>query len=98
MKIELSYSQINDLADQINTNKGSIESEYETITATVHSLVDAGYMSAESATAYVNQFTTILGPEIEELIVLLETYRNNLIASAEGFQNLDHEIANALGI
>jgi len=96
-KILLNYSQIYEIASNISTNRENISTEYETITTTVNSLVDNGYMSAETATAYVNQFTTMLGPAIEELLELLQVYSNNLVATADNFQRIDHTIADSLG-
>lgn len=95
--ISLNYTQIYDIASDISTNRENISTEYETITTTVNSLVDNGYMSAETATAYVNQFTTMLGPAIEELLGLLQAYSNNLITTADNFQRIDREIADLLG-
>lgn len=95
--ISLNYSQIYDIASDISTNKENISTEYETITTTVNSLVDNGYMSAETATAYVNQFTTMLGPAIEDLLGLLQAYSNNLVTTADNFQRTDREIARLLG-
>lgn len=55
-RLRVDYAAVEGLIGDMKGYEGNIEDLYSDMTTTVSSLVSNGYMEAESATAYVEEF------------------------------------------
>lgn len=94
--ISLSYEQIESIVGSMQKNEANIADEYDTMSSVVKSLVTDGYMSAESANRYVEEFTALLAPDINTLLDMLEEFHTQLQKIAEMFKTVDETVAASL--
>lgn len=97
-KLRIDYNAVSSLTAQMQTAAENVQTTYESMKTTVNSLVSNGYMEAESATAYVDNFTSLMGPALEELNVLLTSFYNQLNTICDNFAEADASIAKAIRI
>ena len=74
--------------------KTDIETSFSNMTTTINELVDNGYMDSETAIAYVNEFNSLLSPDIQALVDLVSTYATQLGQICENFIQNDKNMAN----
>lgn len=94
------YSKLNvnlgDFSQQLESVCQQFENLDDDMTTTVSSLVSNGYMEAESATAYVEEFKNMLGPDIESLSELINQFYTQLSQICQNFAEADANIADML--
>ena len=95
-RLRVDYVSVQDIVNNIMTYESEVESKYQDMTTAVGSLVNNGYMEAEAATAYVNEFKQMLGPDVEELAELLGTFHTQLTQICQNFADADAKIAGML--
>lgn len=98
MALKISYNELTALTARMEKAAENIQTTYENMETTVNSLVENGYMEAEAATTYVNNFTSMLGPSITELNTLVVSFYTQLNTICENFAEVDKNIASAIGI
>ena len=76
--------------------ESEVERIYEEMDNTVKSLVNNGYMEAESANAYVAEFEDLLGPDIKKLSQLIQSFYKQLNDICNNFEEADAKIAEML--
>ncbi len=96
MALKISYSELTALTGQMEKEAGNIMEVYESMLTTVNSLVDNGYMEAESANSYVENFTSLIGPSITELNSLVVSFYTQLNTICDNFAEVDAQIASAI--
>ncbi len=94
--LKIDYASVQGLVDDMKTYETQVEELYSDMTTIVQSLVTNGYMEADSANAYVSEFTEMLGPDIENLSELLTTFHTQLSEICENFKDADAQIAKML--
>ncbi|MBQ8167625.1 MAG: hypothetical protein IJZ96_11435 [Lachnospiraceae bacterium] len=77
--------------------KTEIDTAHTNMKAAVQSLVNDGYMDSETATAYVEEFETLLSPDIQALSTLVESYYTQLGNVCTNFVNGDIELSRLMG-
>ena len=95
-RLRVYYAAVEGLIGDMKGYEGNIEDLYSDMTTTVSSLVSNGYMEAESATAYVEEFINILGPDIESLSELINQFYIQLSQICQNFAEADANIADML--
>ncbi len=96
MALKISYNELTALSGQMEKAAENIMTVYDSMLATVNALVDNGYMEAEAATTYVNNFTSLLGPSITELNTLVVSFYTQLNTICDNFAEVDAQIASAI--
>jgi uncharacterized protein YukE len=76
--------------------ESEVEEIYDEMDNTVKSLVNNGYMDAESANAYVSEFEELLGPDIKKLSQLIQSFYKQLDDICNNFEEADAKIADML--
>lgn len=95
-RLRVDYEAVQELIEDMKEYEAGIESTYSDMTTTVKSLVDKGYMEADSANAYVDEFTEMLGPDIEKLSELINKFYTQLSQVCQNFADADAKIAGML--
>lgn len=95
-RLRVDYEAVQELIEDMKGYEADIESTYSDMTTTVKSLVDKGYMEADSANAYVDEFTEMLGPDIEKLSELINKFYTQLSQVCQNFADADAKIAGML--
>lgn len=95
-KLKINYMEVENLIGDMKGYEEEIEGVYADMKTTVESLVNNGYMEAESATAYVAEFKQILGPNIESLSELINSFYTQLSQICENFEEMDKKIADGM--
>lgn len=95
-RLRVDYMAVEGLVSDMKTYEASIETTYTDMKTTVESLVNNGYMEAEAANAYVNEFTEMLGPDVEKLAELIGKFSTQLTQICENFAEADAAIASML--
>lgn len=95
-RLRVDYAAVEGLIGDMKGYEGNIEDLYLDMTTTVGSLVSNGYMEAESATAYVEEFKNMLGPDIESLSDLINQFYTQLSQICQNFAEADANIADML--
>lgn len=98
MALRISYNELTALTAQMEKAAEAVMTTYESMESTVNSLIDNGYMEAEAATTYVNNFTSLLGPSMTELNTLIVSFYTQLNTICENFAEVDKNIASAIGV
>ena len=93
MALKISYNELSALSGRMEKEATNIMSVYESMLTTVNSLVSNGYMEAESANTYVDNFTSLIGPSILELNTLLVKFYTQLNTICDNFADVDAQIA-----
>ena len=88
-RLRVDYAAVEGLIGDMKGYEGNIEDLYSDMTTTVGSLVSNGYMEAESATAYVEEFKNMLGPDIESLSDLINQFYTQLSQICQNFAEAD---------
>ena len=70
-RLRVDYAAVEGLIGDMKGYEGNIEDLYSDMTTTVGSLVSNGYMEAESATAYVEEFKNMLGCKYCRYVILV---------------------------
>lgn len=96
MALRVDYVQVEGLINQMKACEENISEIYTDMHTTVESLVNNGYMEAEAANAYVDEFTEMLAPDIESLKELVAEYYAQLSKICANFAEADAKIAQAL--
>lgn len=96
MALRVDYVQVEGLINQMKACEENISEIYTDMHTTVESLVNNGYMEAEAANAYVDEFTEMLAPDIENLKELVAEYYAQLSKICANFAEADAKIAQAL--
>ncbi len=76
--------------------KTNLDTCYDDMCGIVQSLVDNGYMESEAATAYVEEFKTLLAPDVAKLSEMVDTYCVQLGQICTAFSEQDRAIADSL--
>lgn len=95
-RLRVDYVSVQDIIENISKYESEVESTYGDMTTAVESLVNDGYMEAEAATAYVNEFKQMLGPDVEDLTELLVNFHTQLTQICQNFADVDAKIASML--
>lgn len=95
-RLRVDYVSVENLIGNMKEYETEIEGVYSDMTTAVESLVNNGYMEAESATAYVSEFKQILGPDIEKLSELIGQFYTQLSQVCQNFADADSKIAGML--
>lgn len=95
-RLRVDYVAVENLIGNMKEYETEIEGVYSDMTTAVESLVNNGYMEAESATAYVSEFKQILGPDIEKLSELINQFYTQLSQVCQNFADADSKIAGML--
>ncbi|MCM1082592.1 MAG: WXG100 family type VII secretion target [Clostridium sp.] len=95
-KLRVDYVAVQEIIQNIMTYESDVESKYGDMTTAVESLVNNGYMEAEAATAYVDEFKQMLGPDVEDLAEMLGTFHTQLTQICQNFADADAKIAGML--
>lgn len=96
--LRIDYNAVTALTAQMQTAAGNVQTTYESMKTTVDSLVSNGYMEAEAATAYVDNFTSLMGPALEDLNELITSFYNQLNTICDNFADADAKIAQAIRV
>ncbi|MBQ9935586.1 MAG: hypothetical protein IJO70_07060 [Lachnospiraceae bacterium] len=96
MALKISYNELTVLTGKMEKEAENIMTVYESMLTAVNSLVENGYMEAESANTYVNNFTSLLGPSITELNSLVVSFYTQLNTICDNFCEVDKQIAAAI--
>ena len=96
MALKISYNELSALTGQMEKAAENVMTVYETMLTTVNALVENGYMEAESANTYVDNFTSLVGPSITELNSLVVSFYTQLNTICENFCEVDKQIAAAI--
>ena len=73
-RLRVDYAAVEGLIGDMKGYEGNIEDLYSDMTTTVSSLVSNGYMEAESATAYVEEFKNMLVVPMRVGLYFLKTF------------------------
>ena len=95
-RLRVDYVEVERLIGDMKGYETEIESTYSEMSTTVESLVNNGYMEADSANAYVNEFKQLLGPDIQKLSELINQFYTQLSQICENFSEADSKIAGML--
>ena len=95
-RLRVDYVSVRSIIGDIKGYEEEIESIYDVMDTTVGSLVSDGYMEAESATAYVEEFENMLGPDIQSLKTLVASFYKQLSDICDNFEDADSRIAEML--
>ena len=76
--------------------KTKLYSCYEDMASAVQSLVDNEYMQSQAANAYVEEFNSLIKPDVEALSNMVETYYTQLSQICEAFTEGDRALADFL--
>ena len=95
-RLRVDYVSVRDIVSDIQTYESEIEEIYDLMDTTVNALVSEGYMEAESATAYVEEFENMLGPDIQSLKTLVASFHKQLTDICNNFEDADARIADML--
>lgn len=76
--------------------KTKLDSCYEDMASAVQSLVDNEYMQSKAANAYVEEFNSLIKPDVEALSNMVETYYTQLSQICEAFTEGDRALADFL--
>ena len=93
MALKISYNELSVLTGRMEKEANNIMEVYDSMLTAVNSLVDNGYMEAESANTYVDNFTSLIGPSITELNSLLVSFYTQLNTICDNFAEVDAQIA-----
>ena len=96
MALKISYVELSRLSGNMKKDAEKIMAVYDTMLTTVNSLVENGYMEAESANAYVGNFTSLIGPAITELNSLVVAFYTQLDTICENFAEIDRQVSEAI--
>ena len=90
-KLEVNYEAIaQETIPAMKKAENDIEAIYNHMDKAVKSM--KGYMQAESADAYEQEFITLLGPDIKKLEELISEYYTQLNQVVKNFEELDKEM------
>lgn len=89
MPIKLDYTTLEEKMSKMGNCSLKLEEVFADMKDTVSSLVEQGYMEAETATACINEFDTIMAPDLGDLVDLIDEYKKQLKQICEAFQNAD---------
>ena len=95
-RLRVDYVQVESLITDMKSCEANVENIYEEMTNTVSSLVNNGYMEADAATAYVEEFKQMLGPDIENLSDLITRFHSQLSQVCQNFAEADSKLAKML--
>lgn len=95
-RLRVDYVQVESLITDMKSCEANVENVYEEMTNTVSSLVNNGYMEADAATAYVEEFKQMLGPDIENLSDLITRFHSQLSQVCQNFAEADLQLAKML--
>ena len=98
MALKIDYDELTGAVKKMQTAANNVQTTYGNMKTTVNSLVTNGYMEADSANAYVENFTSLLGPSMEELNELITSFHTQLTTICENFAEADRNIANAIQV
>ncbi|MBE5953203.1 MAG: hypothetical protein E7257_03505 [Lachnospiraceae bacterium] len=93
MALKISYTELTALTGQMEKAAENIMTVYDSMLTAVNSLVENGYMEAESANSYVDNFTSLIGPSITELNSLVVSFYTQLNTICDNFADVDAQIA-----
>lgn len=96
MALSVDYVQVEALIGQMQSCEEDISAIYTDMQSTVQSLVNNGYMEAEAANAYVDEFNEMLSPDIQALKDLVAEYYAQLSKICANFADADSKIASSL--
>lgn len=94
--LRIDYERLNGLVNDMRICEIDIENIYSDMRLTVSSLIHNGYMEAEAATAYVNEFNSLLAPDIESLKTLISDYYTQLNNICNAFAEADNKMSQML--
>lgn len=83
-----------DTVVQLKNCETRLQTTYEEMNSTVSSLTQ--YMEADTATAYINEFTQLVGPSIESMETIVKEYYTQLQDIAARFAEVDDKISSSL--
>lgn len=95
-RLKVDYVSVKEIANDIKGYSDEIQVIYDDMDTIVKSLVSEGYMEAESATAYVEEFENLLGPDIKSLKLLVDSFYKQLTQICSNFETKDADIAKML--
>lgn len=95
-RLRVDYVAVESLIGDMKNCETNIESVYSDMKSTVEGLVTNGYMEADAANAYVDEFTQMLGPDIEKLSQLINQFYTQLSQVCQNFAEADAKIASML--
>lgn len=96
MALRIDYNGLTATVAQMQTAAANVQATYEDMQTTVNALVTNGYMEADSANTYVENFNSLLGPSMEDLNQLITSFHTQLTTICENFAEADRNIANAI--
>lgn len=96
MALRVDYEQVEALIGKMQSCESDISSIYSDMQSTVQSLVNNGYMEADSANAYVDEFNEMLSPDMQALKDLVAEYYAQLSKICQNFRDADEKIAASL--
>lgn len=85
----INYEGVDSVVNDMRTYEENINTIYSDMSATVESLVNNGYMEAETADAYINEFKELVGPDIIKMSEVLSTFYTQLAQVKQLF--IDHD-------
>lgn len=96
MALRVDYEQVESLIGQMQSCESEISEIYTDMQTTVQSLVNNGYMEADAANSYVEEFNQMLSPDMQALKDLVAEYYAQLSKICENFRDADQKIAQSL--
>jgi WXG100 family type VII secretion target len=95
-RLRVEYDSVRSIIGNMKDYESEVEEIYDEMDNTVKSLVNNGYMEAESANAYVSEFEELLGPDIKKLSQLIQSFYKQLDDICNNFEEADAKIADML--
>ena len=95
-RLRVDYVAIDQIVNDMKKYEEEIGSRYTDMTAIVESLVNDGYMEAESADAYITEFKEMLGPDLKKLLDIVHKFYTQLSQICQNFADHDSKIADML--
>ncbi len=89
----INYEGVDAVVNDMKAYEENINTIYSDMSSTVESLVGNGYMEAEAADAYINEFRELVGPDIMKMSEILSTFYTQLAQVKQAFIDHDSSIA-----
>ena len=77
-RLYMNYTEIDSVLRRMQTCKTNINNNNDTMSNIVKGLLDNGHMEGETADGYLQEFEQILGPDLQSLSELLDSYSKQL--------------------
>lgn len=89
MPIKLDFATLEEKMRIMTNCSLKLEGVFTDMKDTVYSLVEQGYMEAETATACIDEFDKIMSSDLDDLVELIGEYQRQLKQICEAFQKAD---------